>query len=284
MIKNPKYPSCSFISLRLWTRREITPPSGHCAVGCFGVQLASSKKKREIVFWITMKFLNTFWFQITPRTSGQRKRTESLPLPCYDINFHSICIGDSDSWYSQTFMWLFTLNAMKSITARSPLKFPSEIANFTMKNRSRWWVWKENIMCNCKARRFTYFAFLQPPAFASPILQFTFCWSIYAKWDLFCAGNAHKADENGKITAQWRRRNPTKFNNFITFWSNSPLVLYTFCIHYDTVRNGEGCRRDCLKKTLKKALEKFWERSEREKVRGDSGQIMGKFFESFWIF
>lgn len=153
-----------------------------------------------------MKFLNTFWFQITPRTSGQRKRTESLPLPCYDINFHSICIGDSDSWYSQTFMWLFTLNAMKSITARSPLKFPSEIANFTMKNRSRWCVWEENIMCNCKARRFTYFAFHRLPhlhrpyyssLFADPFMQNGICFVPATRTKQTKTGKSQPSGEEG---------------------------------------------------------------------------------------
>lgn len=61
-----------------------------------------SWQKRKIVFWITMTFLYTFWFSISPsRFNWTMKILEvlgmrmSLTEPCYDINFRSTCIGDS---------------------------------------------------------------------------------------------------------------------------------------------------------------------------------------------
>lgn len=100
----------------------------------FGFNERQGKISR-IVFWITMTFLYTFWFSISPNSlAGDVKKSLQVCLCLVMISIFIQYVSEIHAtWYSQTFMRLFTLNAIKSITERFPINLPSdlsEIANF----------------------------------------------------------------------------------------------------------------------------------------------------------
>lgn len=174
------------VVLRSIEKNFIVRVRRFCCWSRGGERKKESMLGHGIVFWITMKILPHISDSNQLRTGGGRSGRS-----CYSISILHHRFIDT----VKHSMRLFTLNAIKSITAPCV----SHATRLRGLFRGFWFAYSPPVAC-----------FASSPALSAETSRY-FCWSIYAKRSLPQIFVRRK---------EGRRNLEAEFNNFITFWSS----------------------------------------------------------------